>query len=426
MNPAQTGIAAFAMAWALPAFLALADTAVGQVQAPALPETAASRAAESSPLGKEIRDLADVLEPIRKANGLPALAGAIVADGRLVGLGAVGQRKSGSPERVTVNDCFHLGSCTKSMTATLIGMLVEEGKLSWDSTIAQVLPELVGKIRPEYEKVTVDQLLRHRSGLPEDRVPDALFLRLRVELNGPIIAQRLKAVQMFLQARAPTAAPGAKMQYANTGYVVVGAMAERVTGLSWEELMRKRLFEPLGMRTAGFGPPGTAGRVDQPYGHTGGLFGLTALEPGPAADNPPWLGPAGTVHASMGDWAKYILFHLAAYRGKSLLIKAETVKRLYRTAPGEDYAMGWAVVEGGSKEFQDRWGHRVLAHAGSNGMWFATVWVAPENGAAVLVATNLAGRKAENGCQQARAALMDLIGRAGPQTTTAPAGHGAR
>lgn len=85
------------------------------------------------------------LESIRKKHDLPALAVVVVKDGRICDRAAAGVRKWGESAPVTTNDIFHIGSCTKAMTATLTAMLIEEGKLRWDSTLAELLPELKGK-----------------------------------------------------------------------------------------------------------------------------------------------------------------------------------------------------------------------------------------------------------------------------------------
>src|SRR5882672_679156 len=107
-----------------------------------------------------------VLEGIRKKHDLPALAVVVAKDGNVCDRAAVGVRKSGDPTSVTTNDVFHIGSCTKSMTATLAAMLIEHGKLRWDTTIAEVFPELKGKMDKQYEAVIVEQLLTHRGGVP--------------------------------------------------------------------------------------------------------------------------------------------------------------------------------------------------------------------------------------------------------------------
>src|SRR2546427_10466578 len=94
-------------------------------------------------------DTAQALEAIRKKHNLPALAVVVVRDGRICDRAAVGVRKSGEPALVTTNDVFHIGSCTKSMTATLTAMLIEDGKLRWDTAIADLFPELKGKMNKQ-------------------------------------------------------------------------------------------------------------------------------------------------------------------------------------------------------------------------------------------------------------------------------------
>src|SRR5439155_25922003 len=121
---------------------------------------------------------AEALEIIRKKNDLPALAVVVVKEGRICDRAATGVRKRGDPARVTTNDVFHIGSCTKSMTATLTAMLIEDGKLRWDTAIADLFPELKGKMNKQYEAVTVEQLLTHRGGVPA-APPAAAWKRAR-------------------------------------------------------------------------------------------------------------------------------------------------------------------------------------------------------------------------------------------------------
>lgn len=363
-------------------------------------------------------DVSSLLEPIRARNRLPALAGAFIKGDQLWAIGATGVRKAGSPVPVTIDDQFHIGSCTKSMTATLIAMLVEDGKLSWNTKVLEVFPDLKDKIRSEYRAVTLEQLLTHRSGLPLNTGPSAMitFIAMHGE-DGPLRQQRRKLAEMAFNER-PAAPPGTRFVYSNHGVVIAGAMAEQIAGRPWEDLMRRRLFEPLGMRTAGFGAAGSPGKVDQPWGHDRGLFGrLVPVEPGPDADNPPWMGPAGVVHLSLTDWGKYVSLHLAGVNGRSTLLRPETLAKLHATPPGEKeedaYAMGWGIAQRG-------WGGRVLTHAGSNGMHNAVIWVAPEKDFGFLIATNTAD-KADEGCDEAATAILRYFQSGGALTSTTPA-----
>ena len=112
-------------------------------------------------------DLADLLEPLREAQGLPALAAAVSREGEVVAAGAVGTRVLGMDLPVTLEDRFHIGSDTKAMTATLLGSLVEKGVLSWDSRWAKCWGRIDG-MNPALAEVTLSQLLSHSSGLPSD------------------------------------------------------------------------------------------------------------------------------------------------------------------------------------------------------------------------------------------------------------------
>lgn len=322
-------------------------------------------------------DLAATLEPVRARAGLPALAAAVWRGKALVALGASGVRKRGDRTRVTAADRWHLGSDTKAMTATLIGIHIDRGQIRFEDTVGELFAG--DKIDPGYRDVTLEQLLRHRGGAPGDLPVD---IRAAMRLDGSAPGARAKAVLAVL-ARPPAQAPGTYV-YANAGYMIAGVALERRAGATWEELMRKDLFDPLGMASCGFGPPGTAAAVDQPWGHQSGGGGAPApVAPGPQADNPPSLGPAGTVHCSLADWGRFLAVHLAGARRETTpLVSAATLTRLQTPPDGGDYAAGWRVVD-------RAWaGGRALTHSGSNTMWFATVWIAPANDMIYAVVTN--------------------------------------
>jgi CubicO group peptidase (beta-lactamase class C family) len=269
--------------------------------------------------------VSQMLEAIREKHNLPALAAAVVVDGKIVVTNAVGFRKNGGPEKVTVDDKFHLGSVTKSMTATVAAMLVEQGKISWMTTIGEAFPEFKSEIHPDYLGVTLEQLLSHRGGAPGEAPGD--LWRKAWAAKGTAAEQRLAFIKGIL-ARKPEAKPGTRFIYSNQGYTIAGVMLEKATGKTWEDLLRSTLFEPLGMTTAGFGGPASVGKVDQPWGHTKALFsGIEAVPPGPRADNPLAISPAGAVHCSIGDLAEYAAFHMAGERGESRLLKAASFRK---------------------------------------------------------------------------------------------------
>jgi CubicO group peptidase (beta-lactamase class C family) len=333
--------------------------------------------------------LDELLEGIRAKHNLPGIVGAIVEGDDVIAIGAAGIRKVGAAERITSDDKVHLGSCTKAMTATILARLIERKQLAWDSTIAQVFPDLAPSFSEGFRAVTLEQLVQHRAGLPANTTWAVLGAETTTE-------QRRNALEIELKKK-PQSEPGSKFAYSNLGYGVAGAMGEKVTGKSWEDLIQQELFDPLGMTSAGFGPPGTKGEVDQPWGHL--PMGKVAV---PAqTDNPPSLGPAGRVHCTIRDWAKFISLHLRGERGEEKqYLSTETFARLHRPSAGGDYAAGWMIV-------QRPWGGgTVLSHAGSNTMWYCVVWMAPKRNFAVLSATNIGGDEAAKGCDEASAGMI--------------------
>ena len=362
-------------------------------------------------------DLGSALEKIRAEHKLPALAAAVVRGTNVVSLGAVGVRKLGSPEKVTVEDKFHIGSCTKSMTATLAALLVEDGSIAWTNTLGDLLPDLAAKMNAQYRAMPLELLLANRAGVPGSLDAEGLWSRLWMRATKPPQDQRAY-MATELTVGSPASAPGTKYQYSNAGFSLVGHLLEVRANQPWEELLHRRLFEPLGLSSAGFGAPASPYRnavelaalsaaernaaVTQPWGHAPGKKAGedTPVPPGYRADNPAAIGPGGTVHCTIGDLARYAAFHLQGARGQGQLLKPETFRKLHTALAGQDYAMGWVVTE------RSWGGGKVLTHTGSNTMFFTVIWIAPEKDFAVVVATNLGGDRAEKG---ADAAAWQLI-----------------
>jgi CubicO group peptidase (beta-lactamase class C family) len=338
------------------------------------------------------------IEAIRQKYNLPALAVVVAKDGQICDRAAAGVRKWGDPTPVTTNDQFHIGSCTKSMTATLAGILIDEGKLRWDTTIAEVFPELKGKMARQYETVTVEQLLHHRGGVPGEP-PSGAWARAWQEFGTPT-QQRREFIEAVLR-EPPAAVPGEKEIYSNQGYAIVGAMLEKITGRDFESLMTEKLFKPLHMDSAGFGAPGAKGKVDQPWGHVHKMLMTIPVQ----ADNPPAISPAGRVHCSLDDLARYAMLHLQENAANGLL-KPGTLARLHHpdglniSSPLENYACGWVVLQ------RDWAGGRTLWHNGSNTMWYIVMWLAPDKNFCVIAATNIAGDDAQNACDDAATAMI--------------------
>jgi len=328
--------------------------------------------------------IAALLVPIREQYGLPALGGAIVDGGGVRAKAVVGVRKKGEATEATVDDLWHMGSDTKAMTATMIAALVEQGKLSWDATLAGVFPDL--RLPADVGAITLLQLLCHRAGLPHDADWRA------TSQAGSLVRQRRAAVGQLGSLKL-LSKPGSTYSYSNWGYVVAGAMAEQVTGKSYEDLMKEIVFGPLQMQSVGYGAAGTPGETDQPWAHTSGGEPIQD-------DNPLVMAPAGCVHCSLDDWGRFISDQLRGAEGKPALLKPESYSRLHSAPFGGDYAMGWLVTD------RPWGGGRVLTHTGSNTMNMAVVWMAPARDFAVLVVCNQGER--DKACDNAAWGLIQL------------------
>ncbi|HMF12325.1 MAG TPA: serine hydrolase domain-containing protein, partial [Gemmataceae bacterium] len=343
-----------------------------------------------------------VLEPSRARYELPALAAAVVVDGKVVAVGAVGTRKAGAKIPVTVDDRFHVGSDTKAMTALLAAMLVEAGKLRWNSTIAEVFPELAKEMDPALGRVTLEQLVSHTSGIPSDNDAFEGLLQKSLSEDGNLDELRYWLVRKW--GKQPLASkPGTKFAYGSMNYVIAGAMIERAGGKTWEELITERVFGPLELRSAGLGPQATLGKIDAPLGHEVIAGKAKAFLAGPNGDNPLVLGPSGTAHMSVLDFARWAGWNAGQGKRGPKLVKPETLKKLHTpviaipekkdAAPGTPargkYALGWGEVS------VDWAPEPLLYHGGSNMKNLAHIWLDPKRDFAMVLVTNVAGRKAD-------------------------------
>jgi hypothetical protein len=142
---------------------------------------------------------------------------------------------------VTTDDKWHIGSCTKSMTAALGAMLVEDGTLRWDMTLAEVFPEMEADMQAGWRDVTLEQLLAHHGGAPGDLDADGLWGRLWQRVDQPPRTQREYLTRELLTKHKPVAPPGTKYIYSNAGYAIIGHAIEEALDRPWEDLLREGL-----------------------------------------------------------------------------------------------------------------------------------------------------------------------------------------
>lgn len=351
-------------------------------------------------------DLSPQLDAIRKRHQVPGLAAALIHDGKILAIGACGQRKQGSPEAITLEDRFHFGSCTKSMTATLAALLIREGKndLQWKTSIGEVFVDRLTEIHPSYHPVTLEQLLQHLGGCPHD-VPPPIWNQLR-DPKQTTAQHRTNLVHGIL-AHKPAQEPGALPHtYSNAGYVIAGAMLEQRTGRSWEQLITDYLFTPLGLSSFGFGTPANPDQqtIDQPWGHVPRDGNPHPIPPGPTGDNPAAIGPAGTVHGSIRDLARYTNLHTQGARTGAhigtITLTPDDFTRLHTPPAQSTYASGWLRLK-------RPWaGRYALHHNGTNTMNYAVMWLSPDHHFSMVATCNLGGPPGAKACDDAMALLL--------------------
>ncbi|SHJ67569.1 CubicO group peptidase, beta-lactamase class C family [Nocardiopsis flavescens] len=276
---------------------------------------------------------------------------------------------------VTARSAFQIGSITKLWTAAVVMGLVEEGLLTVDTPVAEVLPEAVPSDGATTAGVTVRHLLTHTSGIEGDLFTDTGRGDDAVEKYTALLAGAARIHPL-----------GATFSYCNSGFVLLGRIIERLTGRVWDEAMRERLFVPLGLERTGTLPE-EALLNDPAVGH---VTGLPEPVRAPRWGLPRSVAPAGGVTADMGDLLRFAAAHLrgGTTADGTRLLSPDTVRAM--TEPqvrlpdvrtlGEAWGLGWILYD---------WdGHRVVGHDGNTVGQSAFLRLLPGSGLAVGLLTN--------------------------------------
>ena len=316
---------------------------------------------------------------LQAETGLTGVAAAVMTDGQSAGVAASGERRRGSGIPVTADDRWHVGSITKSMTATLLAVLEGDGRVSPHDTLPALLPDVA--MAGGWSGCTLHHLLTHTAGAPAN-FPN------KVQSVWPDSAEELVTARRRFVAdvlvKEPRHPCGKRHTYSNVGYTIVGHIAETIVGRPYEVLLQDRVFAPLMLTSAGFGPPQGDAPNQEPVGHVVWLrWFRSPMDPfATRADNSPVMAPAGGVHMTIGDLARYGAFHLEGESGTSPgLLPQSTWERLH-TPFLDDYASGWVRYE------SDSAGGPVIWHNGSNTMWYALLIVLLAKNLVLAFATN--------------------------------------
>ena len=313
---------------------------------------------------------------------VPGMAIAVVHGDSLVFARGYGLRKVGAPDRVDEHTRFAIGSTTKAMTAAALAMLADEGKLRLDDRVIDHIPEFQLSDPWVTREVTIRDLLLHRTGLPGT---DGLWTRFRYSPDE--MMRRLRYVK-------PNSSFRSRWDYQNVMYGVAGMVVERVSGMSWEDFLRTRIFAPLGMTET---EPLVAGILSKPNVATPHALRrdsvlITRL------GNTDSIAPAGSVWSSVSDMSKWMRFILDSGRvGSRRLISDSSFRELVTPqiqAPPSmypalqlsrphsfNYGLAWFI--------QDYRLQPVWMHTGSISGMSAILGLMPVSRAGVVVLLNL-------------------------------------
>jgi CubicO group peptidase (beta-lactamase class C family) len=318
---------------------------------------------------KALKSFEDVVNQALKDNNLPGAAVAVVASGKVVYAKGFGFRDLEAKKPMTPNTLFAIGSTTKAMTTTVLGMLVDEGKLEWDKPLRNYLPMFRLSDPIISERITLRDLVTHRSGLPGH---DLVWFNNN-EITRAELVERIAHLELNADLREC-------WQYNNLMFMTAGYLAGQLSGDTWEEVMRKRLFEPLGMTRSNFSV--TQSQKDND-------FAYPYRRNGKKPERIPFrivdvIGPAGSVNSSVNEMTRWLLFNLRGGKvGDQQLINPATLADIHspQMVTGEPlrrpeisqsiYGMGWFI--------NIYRGHRRIGHGGGIDGFSTSVMFFPDD-----------------------------------------------
>lgn len=339
-------------------------------------------------------DLSRRIEALRQSFGSPGAAVAIVENGRTTFSEGFGLADLSTRRRVDADTNFFTGSTGKAFTAAALAILVDQGRLRWDDRVIDHMPDFRMHDAWVTREMTVRDLLVHRSGLGLG-AGDLLFVP-RSNLTRDEVMRRLRHIRPATSFRSAYA-------YDNILYMVAGRLIEEVSGMSWEQYMRRNLLRPAGMARVTLDPEGRRADRNHARPHArlnGAIRGLGDVEPlGPEAEIAQVAAPAGGLAVSADDMARWLNLQLAqgALPGGRRLFSEEQARQMatpvvlmpvsqlpepLRATQGNfnTYALGWNV--------RDYRGARIVMHSGGVYGSIAMVVLIPERNTGFFIALN--------------------------------------
>ena len=306
------------------------------------------------------------------------------------------------------------------MTAVLIAKYIEDGRFSWDSTLAEVLPQWRGRMQIPYRNVTIAQLASHHSGFTDGAagqwaerneldLPPNAALQGTIPRNASAVDGRLLLVEKAFNV--PPLSPPDEFSYTNQNYIILGFIVDTLFG-PWENEVEEKVWRPLGMTDCGFGnfPEPEPSAVEGIWPHAQGQPDPIPQPPTWESDNPRLLGPAGTVRCSPRSYGKFLALHLDGANGRDTpVLQASSFRRLhtpYRPDSSSTYTSGgWQLFSSTGSQT-----NTLLGHDGSNTYNYASALAFPQLDSAAFGLTNVGSPKPDGSpAQNAMGAIIERI-----------------
>lgn len=313
----------------------------------------------------------------RRTWDVPGVAVGVVAGDDVVFAGGAGTRRLGHDLPVSADTTFAICSCTKAFTTAVLSMLAEEGALRWERPVRDVWPEFELFDRVVGDRLTARDLVTHRCGLPRH---DYVWYG-----SSATREQLIEALQHL----EPTADLRTTFQYQNLAYMAAGALAGRLAGCSWEELVQQRILDRLSMSATSLDLAGLreAENTTRPHESRRGAMREVPYRLLDA------VAPAGSINSTVNDMTRWMRLHLGQGRFEgSRLFSVASARDMLRPhmsmGDGGDeaefqlmsYGLGWTV-------FAYR-GHRVATHSGGIDGYRCRTSLLTDDGIGTVVLTN--------------------------------------
>ncbi|HKW41120.1 MAG TPA: serine hydrolase [Gemmatimonadales bacterium] len=344
-----------------------------------------------------------------RALDTPGAAVAVVKNGKLLFAKGYGVRRVGDPGPVDAHTVFQIASNTKAFTTAALGMLVDEGKLSWDDPVTKFLPGFQLSDPYVTRELTVRDLVTHRSGLG---LGAGDLLWFHSTYSRAEIAYRIRFAK-------PVSSFRSQYAYDNVLYIVAGEIVPVVAGASWDDFIARRIFAPLGMTESGTTTASFTGSPNAAAPHALEGGGLQVV-PVDSVEN---IAPAGGISSSVFDLAKWLLCRLDSgrYAGGRLFSEAQaremwsgqTILPITDPAPPlaalrpnfAEYGLGWRL--------RDYQGRKIVSHTGGLAGMSSQVTLVPAEKLGIVILTN---SEADLRAALSYRLLDDLLGAPRPRT----------